>query len=539
MYNPLLSPEGRAVQSAMANLPPDQQMQYLNDSVAKGLIPFGQAVALKMMTERVAQNPPVQPGQANQPTVMDEYKARFAQAHGQDPRAGGIAQLPAANMGRIGAASGGVIGFEGGGLPAQEQAELEALNDVFVPQSYAHGPRGGISGPAGPVYSDIYYKLSPEKRRELSRRRDYLLNQQKQQEINQQRAKEDSELAEFFASKNLTYKPSAPQSPRAGQAAQAGQTPVDVSKYLYGSGAGDRASSTSYSSRGAAGSIGPSVNAAFPSFAGLINRAKDEAKKAQEAVLTPEQFAAQREAQFEKAGIMQPYTQRAEKLSKEESALKSESAKDRRLAMALGFFEAAANAQPGQGFLGSVASGVSGAVRGTREVNKETKKAQRELDAALFELEKVKSDIRLKNIENGDEKYYKALARAESAQDRVNSLEFETGKLQAQLADSAANRAASLAATRFSAASRFDREDPIRQLEAAYIRAHKDPAAQKELSRQINTLRFGDVDPASVRAAQERAAAAAANKGNIPIGVGSGLFDGTKLFSDYSDVNVK
>jgi hypothetical protein len=546
MYNPLLGPEGRAAQAAMKDLPPDQQMKYLNDSVAKGLIPFGQAVAVKMMMERVAQNPPAQPGQANSPTVMDEYKAKIAEV--QNPRTGGIAQLPAANMGRVAAASGGVIGYAGGGLTPHEEAEREFINSMLTSSQ-------GVATRSMYIPAGERGDLTLEDRERFVERLNYLNNLEETGNTKQSRTEKAGRLGQEAAQRGLRYMPM--QTPKAGQTPpQAGQTPpqadqvspqqVDILKYLGGVSSADPSmgggvSGMRYSSQGSSGSGQGGISALLGPISARAQTEFDTAKKG---LLTPEEYTEQLKKRYTGAGVLDPYTEYRKTLQEDIASAKKGSEKDRRLAIASGFFEAAANAQPGQGFLGSIASGAAGAIRGLSEVKKDAAKTNRELARAQFELNRLQAGVEQNLIDRGDTKYQTALARVDSLNDRLTTVSMKVGEITLDNMSKSADRATQLAAARIAAASRGDYGDPGRQLQMAWMRAISvgDKPAANEIYENMKKL--AEADPRVISAGLDAdtrkdiadARAKAAAQGNSPINLST---DQSDPFPGYGNVGVQ
>ena len=136
-YDPLISPTGRAFMAGeKQGMTPEQMAQ-------SGAISFADAIALKQMAERARASVQAMQAQAMQaqqmpqpqPTVVDGYinelRAQVAGAANQDARMGGIADLPAPNVGTMAMASGGIVAFaEGGGTRDYSNLSTQELNQL-------------------------------------------------------------------------------------------------------------------------------------------------------------------------------------------------------------------------------------------------------------------------------------------------------------------------------------------------------------------------------------------------------------------------
>jgi hypothetical protein len=78
-----------------------------------GSISFMDAIALKQMADRARASAPPDQAQQAQPSVVDELRMQAMQAGRQALPSGGIASLPAPNIGSAAMASGGIVAFNG------------------------------------------------------------------------------------------------------------------------------------------------------------------------------------------------------------------------------------------------------------------------------------------------------------------------------------------------------------------------------------------------------------------------------------------
>lgn len=543
-YKRVISPDGRAVEG--------RSFEDLANLAKQGLVPFNDVMALKQMADETrarAQAMQAQQTLQPQPTVVDGYinelRAQVAGAANQDARMGGIANLPAPNIGTQAMASGGIVAFAKGGDAEIEKIlqkdpisrtpqEIEKLRAAgYEVSARKLEPEGGVSRLNAFLESPFLRRAfgEPEVPTEqlASRPGVGAITERLARSLGAQQAP---------AAAPVTPAAPAPALQPAGgiSAASLAGSPFDIAGGLmpqpspFGGAQGMREFSAPAMSQaelrellrtdpyvagggGGAGIASLARNAYRPATDALAAQLKDiQGRKYDTA------------ADYEKAGIGAASKAQEERIQKDLAKMPE----DKRFAalMALseaGFRMAGEASKPGATLLGSAAAGGTEGLKSYVAGRKELREREERLGDKQSALAEKREELRRAALDQdaalrrGDQKSAQEIAI------KIAELQSDANKLEIQMRDSASNRAAMLARD----------QDPNRRMTSAYYQAKlsgNEPRAQQILAAMAE-IRGVDVQllkaqldaesrikSAEIRAQQSNPFSALGGLGAIPPG---------------------
>lgn len=394
---PLLGEKSRAWLGSVKGMPPNQVAMAATRAAQSGLMPFGDALAIKQMADRITKSGSMQgPPPGN---VMNDLQMKIRSAITGQPMPQQMPPPGAMPPGAIppgmpppGAMPPGAP--PPGAMPPPPPPAMMNAGLATLPAPALEGPPPGAPGMAaggivafqegGPAF-DPFEPVTTTPRIPLALR----------------------------AAGNAVEEPTEESAPE-----------MSLADILSGAGVED---------------ISGETYASSPEFMDWIERYRKnlEDKAAEKPSL--EQFTAEERARREKSGYGQALKDRAAAIEGRGSKLEEELAKKTKLGKAAaGFRMAQAASQPGATFLGSLAEGLAGYAQTKGDLEDRMQARRDALEEQKFALAQAREDAQARGDERAEDRYNKQLAQVATAENALADLALKAEGLRIQGSEAAA-----------------------------------------------------------------------------------------------------
>jgi len=413
-----ISPTGRALEAATANMTPEQQAQYIQQQQQSG-VPLNPQLALMMIQLNKLKQAQTQQPAGPPPTTTV--------AQDLDKQLGGVASLPVSNVGNEKSyAGGGIVAFAGAGSTGGEfggpysdeqyRAAWEARQAELAAQEAARAARmgAGIGAPAAaaavesPLVEKGLWSLAKRNKGKLGLGALAAYGGYKYLTSDGDKVS-DKNLSDLITG-GATAPPSGPDS-------------NVLAKYLQDmkpSGSG-----------GGAGAVGVPMGG----FNRIFAEQRDEEAKAQkEADIPLADRVAEEQKVGEQFGMGQADKARSAELAVRKAELKNSSKKDFWTSLAVGFFKGAGKASEGENTIGSLATSFGSATELMQVAANRREELDKELSDQQYLADKGSDMVKAGYVKEGRATQDKAQSRAESLRDKGRDLETSIETLKAHAA---------------------------------------------------------------------------------------------------------